>query len=235
MSNFSLEAPVVSRRLFLFGGPCLAMLPAGCVSAPLANCSGIGDAVAAAKCRQEHYRSTAVRNVSAGVIIGAALGAGFALAIKVDPAAGAIAGALIGGGAVAAAEYLKYKMAEANYNEALALVQIKKDILADVDFARQSYSDMTLAFREMRESFSDNTAKLIAASLRAERAKSLSNDIVENVTTFAKAEEVYVGTIDLTPLRHDQQARDSAAQLEQERRRIEDYHKQVIRLQIGDL
>jgi hypothetical protein len=234
--NLTASGPALfnlTRRQLLVGAPTLLILP-GCVSSGT-NCAQ-PDAVQQALCRQQAVQSSTVRNVTAGIIIGAALGAGFAYAAGGDPVGGALAGALIGGGVAAAKQYLDYKMAQANYQQAVALAQVKTDVATDTAYARQALADLSLAFQELKSAFANQTQRLIEATERAEKSKELVNQITINTTTFVKATEVYSGVFMMTPLQKDQQAVGSLRELDNNAQKLkEEQHKAALLMQYGEL
>ncbi|WP_424992265.1 hypothetical protein [Oceaniradius stylonematis] len=195
----------ISRRRLVCGGGAL-LLTVGCSSA--SQSCNVGDTLAQAQCRQANIRSSAARNITAGVLIGAAVGAGFAIAFGLPPELVILGGALIGGGITAAERYFQYRVEQANYNQLAAVQDVRQDILQDIRYVNVALADLRLAYNEMAAAFEDTRRMFAEATLRATRAMELDREIKKNATTFQIAGEVYRSTARLPSFPRDAQVDD---------------------------
>lgn len=190
------------RRVFLFGAG--TVLLAGC-SSTASRCVESGQ-LGQALCRQDELRAATVADVTVGMLLGAALGAGFAVALSGDPVTGALGGAMLGGSvAYAAGQYLAYRRQRAGDVEEQALAAVVSDIHLDVGYARQSVADAGIALAEAREAiastsdFASNTDRLVTA-------EKLKKAIGINKKCFGRSHSIYNECISTTALSSNRQA-----------------------------
>jgi hypothetical protein len=140
---------LVTRRLTLLTGAAFAASLAACAPAQqCTNLSGPGFSL----CREDEIAHPAPKDITAEVLIGAALGAPFATDLQGNAAVTAVGGAMLAGGTPAAAQYWNYRLGQAQGDQDTALKEAYRDIQRDLirandqaDNARQNAALLALA------------------------------------------------------------------------------------------
>lgn len=194
--------PVVSRRQIILGSSSLILT--GCYSYD-DGCQG-SDPLDQARCRQVNVRNQLAKNVTVGVLVGAALGAGFAAAAGGNPALGGLIGAAAGGSIAFAKNYYDFKLEEANYNAALAIHNVKLGIQEDIDTFIRISNDNRLAIANLLDTFSNNIVISVEEIARASKSESVKRDAYVNIKTLDTTRENYNVILRTTPLQTDPSA-----------------------------
>lgn len=172
------------------------VLLSGC-SSVAGNCRSAGT-VNQALCRQDGLQTSTAGHVTVGLLVGAALGAGFATALSGDPLAGALAGAMIGGSvAYAASEYLDYVRRKSGPTETMVAAAVAADITKDAERAETVIEDSDVAIVELRDVMRTD-GDLVRRHQRLGAVSDLRESLSVNVRCFRRTSEIYDQCFDVT-------------------------------------
>ena len=190
----------VSRRnLLLYGGTGLFLSTSlsGCGShsgASPESCSGSSE-LDKIVCRHDLFLNSAPSFITAGMLIGGAVGLGIAIATQVNPATAvllALGAALLGGGVAAVDKYIEYRLKEANGDLNRATADIVRDMYHDAAFSGQAAADATTVSATIQRTVESKGGSLVAGANILKNARLARRRIHAVHTVLGKCHEIYV-------------------------------------------
>jgi hypothetical protein len=207
----------ISKRNFirgLLGSVGVHALLSGCSTLPSSDgCEATADSLTASLCRQQRIRDSAPEFVTLGMLVGAAIGAGVGYAIGGDPITGALVGAIAGGSVAAVDRYISYRREQANYDEMRMFKDIKRDIRADVAYARTTLKDQNTAQQTALRSLENPGGDLLANSNRFGTAQEVVSVSKKNTLRYSRTSEIYGEVLQKTKLGDDREAQANLSEL----------------------
>lgn len=183
---------IIYRRTFFIGlSASVAVIPLLGCSTWSPTCDQNSSELERSACRQREIRENAPAYLTLGMMIGAALGAGFAVALRQNPIAGAAIGAALGGATTIAERYLAYRLEQAAYDRAKAMQDIRRDIDDDHKRFHSIAEDLQVTLRETRAAINDNSRKLSEQTETLHNTKLIYTDTRINQTWATTVLDTY--------------------------------------------
>jgi hypothetical protein len=208
-----MKAAMKRRALLCFGGQVILTTPflAACTSAPCVSSNELD----AARCREQAVKDSAPMYITGAMIIGAAVGAGIAIALRGDPYYGALGGALLLGGATATDRYLAYRLEQAHYDQALMIADVRANIRTDSGTSDVVLQDAELFANTRATALRNEDQRVFDNAKKADISQGGLDDVYKNAKTFNATANLYKDVARRTGLNTEPKVIDQVKRIQQ--------------------